>query len=293
MKRQYLIAGTMMGALMALLSSVVLGGQLPPAPAATQQHRMGFSPGMDVQFAFKLVKGAPFSAQTITEENQTLSDGNQINRTATSSLYRDSEGRTRREETLGSLGPWAEPQGNANPMVLINDPVGGVNYILNPATHIAQKMQPPRQGMNMNNVPHSLEAAPPPPPPPGMGGPGGGIGARTMERRELAAEGGTVEKESLGSQVIAGIQAEGTRTTVTIPAGSIGNVKTIQIVTERWYSSALQVVVMSKRSDPRVGETTYRLTNINQAEPPATLFQIPGDYTIQDAPALREFRGRR
>ncbi|MGD0693583.1 MAG: hypothetical protein ABSB82_01885 [Terriglobia bacterium] len=291
MKRQYLIAGTMMGALMALLSSVGLGGQLPPAPSAAQQHRMGFSPGMDVQFAFKLVKGAPFSAQAITEENQTLSDGNQINRTATSALYRDSAGRTRREETLGSLGPWAGPQGNANPVVLINDPVAGVNYTLNPATHLAQKMQPPRQGVNMKNVPGSGEGAPPPPP--GMGGPGGGMGARTTERRELAAEGGTVEKESLGSQVIAGVQAEGTRTTITIPAGSIGNVKTIQIVTERWYSPALQVVVMSKRSDPRVGETTYRLTNINQAEPAAALFQIPGDYTIQDAPALREFRGRR
>src|SRR5271157_4307754 len=216
MKRQYLIAGIMMGALMALLSSVGLGGQLPPAPAAVQQHSMGLFPGMDVQFAFKLVKGAPFSAQAITEENQTLSDGNQINRTATSSLYRDSEGRTRREETLGSTGPWAGPQGNANPMVLINDPVAGVNYILNPVAHTAQKMQPPRQGMNTNNVPHSLEAAPPPA---GMGGPGGGIGARTMERREPAAEGGTVEKESLGSQVIAGVQAEGTRTTITIPAG--------------------------------------------------------------------------
>ena len=105
--------------------------------------------------------------------------------------------------------------------------------------------------------------------------------------KRLAAEGGNVQTESLGSQVIEGVQADGTRTTMTIPAGRIGNEKPIQIVTERWYSNQLQAVVMSKRTDPRVGETIYRLTNINQTEPPAALFQVPSGYTVQEGPSFR------
>ena len=54
----------------------------------------------------------------------------------------------------------------------------------------------------------------------------------------------------------------GTRTTTTIAAGSIGNEQPIQIVSEQWFSPDLKVLVMTKHSDPRSGETTYRLTNI-------------------------------
>src|SRR5579872_7151274 len=45
-----------------------------------------------------LVKNAPYSAQAVTETTQRLVDGNRIARKTTASLYRDSEGRTRREE---------------------------------------------------------------------------------------------------------------------------------------------------------------------------------------------------
>jgi len=56
------------------------------------------------------------------------------------------------------------------------------------------------------------------------------------------------------------------------------------VVDERWVSSELQTVVMSKHSDPRMGETTYRLTNVSRSEPPATLFQVPADYKVLDSP---------
>ncbi|MGI8996871.1 MAG: hypothetical protein ACR2GW_09405, partial [Pyrinomonadaceae bacterium] len=88
-------------------------------------------------------------------------------------------------------------------------------------------------------------------------------------------------KETLGKQSIEGVEAEGTRTTLTIPAGAIGNERPINIVSERWYSPELQLVLMSKHSDPRFGETTYRLTNINRSEPARTLFEVPGDYTLK------------
>jgi hypothetical protein len=90
------------------------------------------------------------------------------------------------------------------------------------------------------------------------------------------------------------LQAEGTRITTTIPAGDIGNEQPIQIVDERWYSPELQVVVMTRHSDPRFGETTYRLTNIQRGEPSASLFQVPSDYTVKEVPGagggVRTFR---
>ncbi|HEY9284335.1 MAG TPA: hypothetical protein VIP46_12845, partial [Pyrinomonadaceae bacterium] len=89
-------------------------------------------------------------------------------------------------------------------------------------------------------------------------------------------------KETLGKQSIEGVEAEGTRTTVTIPAGAIGNERAIQITSERWYSPELQLVVMTRHSDPRFGETTYRLTNISRAEPDRTLFEVPAGYTIKE-----------
>ena len=133
-------------------------------------------------------------------------------------------------------------------------------------------------------------------PPPGL--PAEGASAMVFERSVTpppAGEGGMVfqwtgtrednaRNESLGKQAIEGVEAEGTRNTLEIPAGEIGNERPIEIVFERWYSPELQVVVMTKHSDPRFGETTYRLTNINRSEPAGELFQVPADYTVQSPP---------
>jgi hypothetical protein len=89
-------------------------------------------------------------------------------------------------------------------------------------------------------------------------------------------------QESLGRQTIEGVQAEGSRTTVTIPAGAIGNERPIQVVSERWYSPELQTLVMTRHSDPRFGETTYRLTNVSRSEPDHSLFEVPAGYKITD-----------
>ena len=90
---------------------------------------------------------------------------------------------------------------------------------------------------------------------------------------------------ALEPQTIEGVQAEGTRTTVTIPAGAIGNELPIEIVSERWYSPELKMVVLSRRADPRFGETVYRLTNLVRGEPSADLFEIPAGYRV-DEPKL-------
>ena len=100
--------------------------------------------------------------------------------------------------------------------------------------------------------------------------------------------GGPVNKEDLGQQVIEGVLATGTRMTTTIPAGSIGNEQPILVVSEQWFSPDLKVLVMTKHSDPRSGENTYRLTNITQTEPARSLFEVPADYTLKDSVIRRQ-----
>jgi hypothetical protein len=90
------------------------------------------------------------------------------------------------------------------------------------------------------------------------------------------------KEESLGKQTIEGVEAEGTRNVTTIPAGEIGNERPIEIVFERWYSPALQAVVMTRHVDPRFGETSYRLTNISRDEPARSLFEVPAGYSVKE-----------
>jgi len=103
--------------------------------------------------------------------------------------------------------------------------------------------------------------------------------------RGAVAGGGpqNVKTESLGSKTLEGVVAEGTRTTITIPAGQVGNEQPLQTVAESWYSPELQTVVLSKRNDPRSGETVTRYTNISRTEPAHSLFELPSDYKIVDA----------
>jgi uncharacterized Zn-binding protein involved in type VI secretion len=93
---------------------------------------------------------------------------------------------------------------------------------------------------------------------------------------------GRRKTESLGKQMIEGIEVELTRTTLTIPAGDIGNTLPIEVVDETWYSPELQIIVMTRHRDPRSGETTYKLTNLSRSEPDRSLFEVPADYTVRE-----------
>jgi hypothetical protein len=257
-------------------------------------------------FGGKVVKGAPYSGEAVTETIQTLSDGNRIINRITSSVYRDGEGRTRREQTLKGLifGGTEEPLQT----IFINDPVLGVTYALDSRSHIARKSVPFRfelgdkagveggQRFEFKVTPGTATSgtttrsiiltspigAAPLPPPDGhfaMRTEGGVAGTYVFK---TAPGTNNQVKQELGKQMIEGVEAEGTRTTITIPAGEIGNERPIEIVSERWYSPELQLVVMSRQSDPRTGETTYKLTNINRAEPAKSLFEVPPGYTVKD-----------
>jgi len=214
----------------------------------------------------------PYKADAVTEITQSLADGNRIVRKTTSSVSRDSEGRTRREANLAALGPLAPH--DAPRLVFIQDPVAGTTYVLEPDSRTARKLARPGKG--------------------GPGGPrregptadgGQGPGVRFRGRPHEMGEGKWERQtENLGTQTVEGLEATGTRTTVTIPAGAIGNEKAIAIVSERWLSPELQVVVMSTHRDPRFGETTYRLTGIARGEPDKSLFEVPSDYTVREGP---------
>ena len=215
--------------------------------------------GVEAEPGGKTVAAAPFTASFSTQTSQTLSDGNHIRRSSTGTLARDSQGRTRRDMTLSAIGPLTT-SGKPKQVSMINDPVAGTHYILDPDKKIAHQLGP-HGGMGKGHK-H-----------------GGGSGGPAWVSRP--DDGANVTTTALGTQTITGIVAEGTRTTRTIPAGAMGNEKPIIITVERWYSADLQTVVKTTRSDPFMGDKVTQLTDIKRAEPDASLFQIPADYTVK------------
>jgi hypothetical protein len=240
------------------------------------------------------IAGAPFTAEATTEFTQLLSDGNRIDRRFSTSLARDSKGRTRSEQQVAMLGPlvvlqngrgmnWAagQPaattQGEPPRFTVITDPVEGVTYTLDERAKQARR-SPAKVAMM-----HSVE-----------------LKAQTVEVKKVAekaemlarqgAASNSVVVEPLGTRQIEGVSAEGTRVTTTIPAGQIGNLNPINMVTERWFSKELQMAVLITRRDPRSGETVYRLTNIVRAEPPPDLFSVPSDYRVVDLQHLEQVK---
>jgi hypothetical protein len=257
-----------------------------------------------VAFETEAVTGAPYSAEAVTDVVQQLFDGNRIVRQNKAQISRDGDGRTRREQGFAMFGPLVNgPHGNEIRNVQISDPTTGSMIMLDLQGRTAHRMPAAPQLMLRNKyfgaggsagvavdriqVEKFEMAVPPPPPPPSPPGVMGGV----MFNRVEALSAMRAEKpvvESLGTQFMEGVAVEGTRTTHTIPAGQIGNEQPINIVSERWFSPDLKVLVMSRQSDPRFGETTYRLTNITRAEPSPQLFEIPADFTIADPGGNRD-----
>ncbi len=237
----------------------------------------------EFRFGGKVIKNAPYSAEAITESTQTLANGTKLSQKTVARVHRDGEGRTRREQSGAPVGPFATA-GEAQRVVFISDPVAGVAYTLYPETRMAVRTAlPPAEIINAADE----KAAPPPPgqagrkPPPLENTDRRPPPPENAERRPPRVDdrGQTV---SLGKRVIEGLNSDGERTTVTIPTGSIGNNQPIEIVEERWKSPDLRTTLWSKTSDPRWGETTYRLTNIVRGEPDRSLFAVPSDYTIKE-----------
>jgi hypothetical protein len=252
----------------------------PPPPGNIFYQRIGPGPmvtagamgliGFEAGLGGKTVTGAPFSANISTQTSQTLADGNTIQHTTSGTIARDSQGRTRRDITLPNIGPFATSGGTPPHAVDINDPVAGVQYILDQDRKVAHEMRLRGHGKHRNMTTPGPMLAP---------------DDRNNE----------VTTTSLGTQMVDGVEAQGTRYTRTIPAGQIGNSKPITIVTERWYSPYLQIVVMNKRTDPMSGDSVTQFTDIQRGEPDPALFQVPSDYTVKKGGPrvmIRRFRGQ-
>jgi hypothetical protein len=110
-------------------------------------------------------------------------------------------------------------------------------------------------------------------------------------RAQIGAPRGPGVASSLGTKDIEGVKANGERTTWTIEAGKVGNEKPIVITRDVWTSPELMVTVLSKDSDPRVGETTYRLGNLKRGEPEAALMKVPADYKASKASSPASAKG--
>ena len=221
--------------------------------------------------AGRVVTGAPYSAQAVTQFNQTLADGNRIQRTTTASVARDSEGRTRTERSMEAIGPLAG-SGGAAKAVFINDPVSGTSFMLDASRHAARQMP----AMTNRRGPDGQQQA--------QSGINGGASRQGVEAGRSVARQRTmagVKTDDLGTQVMEGVAAQGKRITRTISAAQAGSERDIDIVTETWYSPELQMVIMSKTTDPRFGDSVYKLTNISRAEPDPALFTVPSDYQLQ------------
>lgn len=243
------------------------------------------------------VLGAPYSATITNESIQTLADGNRLVQTSTGTTARDSQGRTRQDTVLPPIGNLSAA--NAPHLVFIHDPVAQVSYTLNLSEKTAQKL-PPLGGASALGVAgatvtmrvaegHGAPLAPPEADamPSTIAAPAPGL---FFEKHLVTAEQDQGNTEDLGSQTMEGVLVIGVRTTRTIPAGQIGNERAITIATEVWTSPDLKTVVYSKRSDPRMGEQTFRLTNIVRAEPSPSLFTVPADFKIVDGPQTIFYR---
>jgi opacity protein-like surface antigen len=224
------------------------------------------------------VKNAPYRADQITESTQILGDGTRIHNEHQMTIYRDSQGRIRRE-TPDGISIW--------------DPNSGIGYNLNPKTMTGGKMQVSVNtsgGAGSIGVAYRAQAGANSS---GPVAPGGADDIRLVtktiidgETKVVTARGGVSNKESLGMRIMEGVSAQGERRTSTIETGAIGNDRPIQSVNERWYSPDLQVEVMTRNSDPRSGELVTRLVNISRAEPDPSLFQIPAGYQIEEPKQL-------
>ena len=258
----------------------------------------------------RVTTGRPYSAEATTEFSQVLGDGNRIVRKATVRIFRDGEGRTRREEL--------DADGQVK-SISIYDPVVHASYVLDPARRVATKsalrvVVPDGRGRGgavravvgekitaeqaaAERVPGRVMLGAPAEAP----GQAAAEGLQKVQAEIVARSGGggalqpamrgrgsaNANTESLGQKTIDGVLAEGTRTTSVIPAGSIGNQQPITVTSEQWFSPDLEILVMTKFSDPRSGESSYTVSNITRGEPTAGLFDVPSDYTITESSYMR------
>lgn len=193
----------------------------------------------------------PFTAKAVTETTQPLADGNRFVTHSSQTLARDTKGRTHREQAIRRIGAL---QMEGPTMIFIYDPVAKLQYSLDPAEHTARISK--LKTISLSGIQDKISSS----------------HEETRDRR--------ITRESLGAKTMEGLTVQGYRTTVEFAAGAAGNEKPFTVSAEVWYSPDLQADILRIRKDPRVGETVYRLTEIQRGDPDPGLFQVPSSYKV-------------
>lgn len=246
------------------------GGVLPVLP-------LMFDPVTSAElFNEKVFKNSPFSAEFQSETVRTSRNDTSQNNTSqivsrvTTLLYRDKDGRTRREKKVETTGTTA-----TNPAIEIYDPVSGYGYTLYPATRTAYRYQKPADQQTpaavWDKIPQTLEII----------SSNGNSDNQTMQYKLEPPR-----VEALGSRMIHGAQAVGKRFTLKIPMKAAGNPLDAETVHEVWYAPQLKMLVQSSTKNSHKGEHTFRVTRLDQTEPAASFFRVPADYKIIEMGAL-------
>jgi hypothetical protein len=207
----------------------------------------------------RLVTGAPYSAFGTSETVSTAADGSRVVRQNTIRMWRDSDGRTRSEFSLSSIGGPTPVEINTK-LTVIDDPTAGERYLLQPDGRVVVI---PISACRVADEP-DLTVGPPRP-------------ANLPLRVSRPVR--------LGVRQVNGETATGSRVEATIPAGAMGNQQPVKMSAEQWYGRDLKVVVEATYRDPRTGETRYRLREIQRAEPDASLFRPPAETPAPRKPA--------
>lgn len=194
----------------------------------------------------------PFSGVSTTEWTRTLEDGSVVTTHLFARVARDSQGRIYRERR--HFVPASSDQ--QPPLFAI--------IILDPMLHTRTECEVATKHCIVTpyHAPTMFKPRP--------------VGAFDSGRRLLT-------RENLGNDVADGINLVGTRETVTIAAGVIGNSQPLVTTREFWYSPDLQVNLATTRKDPREGTQVIRVSQVSRAEPDEALFKIPSGYALQNA----------
>jgi hypothetical protein len=237
-----------------------------PAPAVTDEMGGGHPASGSVRLTMtrgqtaldahvdvpgEVVTGLPFVATAVLERRGPLTPKSDVRRRVTSQWYRDSRGRTRRD--LGCVPGRLSIRTGHRSATFIEDPVSGVSYTLIDAKKIAIRRPMPFVSQESHRI---AERVTPP--------------VRSDNRRV----------EPLGVKEVAGVTAEGTRTTTVHTARSDTEATATEIVAESWFSTELQMTVMTRFSDSRIGEVVFRFVEIRREEPPTELFRVPPGFSV-------------
>ena len=219
------------------------------------------------------VTNAPYSATFTNTASEKLQDGTVLTHTDIRTVCRDSLGRTREEFTSPESGEAGT--GKSRTTVVILDPVARTMTRLRTGekvavVHALPQPDPSRAGRHGEAPAPSTPGAPPNQAEGGRKGP---------DRNR------NVVKADLGARTIGGVVANGTRVTRTIPAGEMGNAAAIVSTREEWFSPDLKIEVSHTAVDPFRGTHTAQVSSLTRNEPDASLFKVPGDYTVKQAPA--------